>query len=188
MRFIYFVSVAAMGLSACGGTQLTFDELQTEALALWDAQSVEDRTMWAAVSKLSGTATYTGVGYFETTGSSVPEDALVRGRMSVEVAFGSDTPQLDGAITDFVSQADQALDGELTFVVNAVDAVFHPDDILRYESLLTGTLQAPGTNQTHDVDAFIFSHFVGADGQYLTGGIRDSQGVLMINGGFVVEN
>lgn len=126
MRFIYFVSVAAKGLSACGGTQLTYDELQTEAVALWDAQDVQDRTEWSRVSKLSETATYTGVGYFEATGSSVPQDVQVRGLMTVEVAFGSGTPEMDGSITDFVSQSDQALAGELAFVVNSSSQIFCP--------------------------------------------------------------
>lgn len=190
MRSIYFASIAAMSLSACGGTQLTFDELQTEALALWDAQDVEDRTTWATISNLSGTATYTGVGYFEATGSSVPQDMLVRGRMSVEVAFGSGTPQMDGSITDFISETDQALAGELTFVENATNTFFAPDSIITYNNnnSLTGTLQAPGTDQIHDVEAAIDAQFAGADGQYLSGSISDTEGSLMINGGFVVEN
>ncbi|MFT4742487.1 MAG: hypothetical protein ACI91Z_000460, partial [Yoonia sp.] len=60
MRFIYFVFAAALGLSACGGTQPTFDELQSEALALRDAKEAEDRTKWAAISPLTGSATYEG--------------------------------------------------------------------------------------------------------------------------------
>ncbi|MFT5628944.1 MAG: hypothetical protein ACI82I_002464 [Gammaproteobacteria bacterium] len=194
MRFIYFVFAAALGLSACGGTQPTFDELQSEALALWDAKEAEDRTKWAAISPLTGSATYEGVGYFKATGSGVPADTFVRGQMTVDVAFGSGTPQMNGAITDFVAQTnfvdetEQTLAGELTFVVDATSLIFAPKDTIRYPAQLTGTLQAPGTDQIHEIDADIHGRFYGPDGQYLAGGITDDDGPLMINGGFVVEN
>lgn len=140
--------------------------------------------------ELSGTATYDGVAFFEVRDETMPSGEQVRGVMSVEVTFSSQTPALTGTITidGFVSESDQTLQGGLGFIFELLSDTFEPMSSPTISGPLTGTLQVPDTQIVENTDASIFGIFVGDDGQFIAGNITDNSGPIRIDGGFVAQD
>lgn len=158
-------------------------------MALYDAQENLDRTNWSTLRDLSGTATYDGVAYFDVDGPAVPDPQRVRGAMSVDVDFDQNLPVIDGTINKFISEDDQSLKGALTFnVEDSATYIPDPNRSIEFNVDLTGTLQAPGSNSTQNIDARIFGVFAGENGEFLNGAIDDAAGRVQINGGYTVRN
>lgn len=183
-----FLAPCLFALTACGSSQPAFDALQSDAVALLGEQNELNRTKWAIVRDLSGKATYDGTADFKAFGTAVPDTKQVRGQMSLDVDFDQNRPVIDGTIDRFISEDDQSLSGSLTFEVEDSTFVRDPNKPIDYVAELSGTMQAPGTENVENVTATIAGTFVGEQGEFIAGWIGDSAGPMQIQGNYAVKD
>lgn len=198
MRNLALSGLAAISLSACGGAERqTFDALNDEAYRLFYAQDGKPITrLGRAELALSGGASFSGVAYGNLR-SGAEDPAYFRSAMDIEVDLAStDTQNISGQMTNFVTEDEQQLAGSLSFEGNmrGEQLVSGPGPVLHatfgsgpYGIPLTGNLESPFTGDMVPVSASVNGAAIGYDANWIGGNIRDTQGPLRINGSFVTE-
>lgn len=186
MKFVVLSCVAFVGLSACGGSKPTFDELQTDARRLYDIIDDQPRTtMGATRAELTGGANYTGVMYGGLSGEQIDGRVFTRAEMSVNVEFVGGNIPISGRIVNFVTEDGENLTGSLNF-----DGLIQPDryrDATTLSTELTGNLESPGSGRQVTISGQIRGTLYGTNAGQIGGNVYDNSGELMLNGGWIVE-
>lgn len=162
MNRLFCLSIAAVGLSGCGGAQLDgpmtrtgqgFGQVQSDFLgqaAFADSNAALDPLTFAQVQAQGG-ASYSGqaaiflsedIADIDAAGDpgSLPDPSLL-GQVALQTSFGADAGTITGTMTNFVDSNDQVKTGSLVLSDGAVASYSSAAVFL---ANINGTLSGPG--------------------------------------------
>ncbi|MFT5648779.1 MAG: hypothetical protein ACJAWC_000684 [Yoonia sp.] len=188
MRLIYLVSIAALGLSACGGSQPTYDVLNSNADRIFDALIAEDpTTVSRATDAFQGGASYTGVAYGTLQGTGNGQIVGFVSSTQVDVALNNSAVEVSGTMNNFVTEDEQNLAGSLSIDGEMNPGTSQGSPSLILDGTLSGSLESPFTGSNVNIAATIGGLPFGDDAEYIGGRMFDQDGNLLIDGSWVAE-